>query len=105
MTPEQVELLNQRVLADLQRSTDQRCIIALDVAGAMSLISQIQLAARHPSNSGISAGVGRSIVEELVRRLAQLELDGLVEIARLGWHPENDGKLSARNAHPNPSRN
>jgi hypothetical protein len=63
--------------------------IDLDVVTAMSIIAQIQLALRHPGNTGKSAAIAASfarVLQELIVAVAP-ENERIIE---MGWNPDLD---------------
>lgn len=66
--------------------------LTLNAADAFVLISQLQLALRHPDNQGRSAIIARKIVERLRSVLAQGR-PAVEEIIRRGYDPQHDVKV------------
>lgn len=56
---------------------------------AWALLSQLQLALRHPENKGTTADVGRHFAKEIERQVAKTP--ALAEVARRGWNEKYDG--------------
>jgi len=63
--------------------------LELTALEAMTLLSQMQLALRHPANRGPSADLVRKIAQVLEQFLAKLG-PATAEICRRGWEPEHD---------------
>ncbi|MGG6295243.1 hypothetical protein ACQ4M4_12710 [Leptolyngbya sp. AN02str] len=56
---------------------------------AYVLVAHLQLALRHPGNTGASADVARDMAQRLQARLGQIH-PLLSETIEQGWHPEFD---------------
>ncbi len=69
---------------------DQTCSVHLNITRwqAYCLIAQVQLALRHPGNTGAS----RPVVEQIARELEQLFSDSptLAGLLKRGWRKEFD---------------
>ena len=76
------------VARDLQAQKDEGLLIGtmLDPFAALCVIGQLQLAARHPENSGPALEEGVKFAAQLAESLPE-SAQALVE---LGWNPEND---------------
>ncbi len=62
--------------------------LQLTVLEAWVMLSQLQLALRHPKNTGGSSAIAHKIADRLQKMVAS---DGaLAEVAELGWRPEHD---------------
>ena len=59
------------------------------------LIGQVQLALRHPANTGYSAVRARELVTQLIDEL-DAAAPGLGEYLRLGFDPAHDGPVHER---------
>ena len=81
------------VAADLQRQTDAqgRITVALDPYMAFCVIAQIQLASRHPENTGRSLEVACQFAAELAKGLPE----SARQVVAAGWSPENDVDVDA----------
>jgi hypothetical protein len=56
---------------------------------AFVLLSQLQLALRHPENNGASAEIARDIAQRLSDRLSAID-PAIAALIAQGWHPEFD---------------
>lgn len=65
-------------------------IIRLSISPLMAwqIISQLQLALRHPENTGVSSKTTRSFVDTIVSQIPMT--DSLKELFEMGWNPEHD---------------
>ncbi len=63
-------------------------LIELSAVNAWQLMSQLQLALRHPLNKGPAAKFSLNLAKQLQGQLAITET--LKEVAEMGWHPEFD---------------
>lgn len=64
--------------------------LEIDVNTALILVAHIQLALRHPRNTGPSAGEARHIVEAIRSHFQKLNLPAHVELIDLGNDPAYD---------------
>ncbi|HEU0142921.1 MAG TPA: hypothetical protein VFQ79_24590 [Bryobacteraceae bacterium] len=72
---------------DLKRQSG-RITVALTYTEAWSVLGQLQLAARHPGNTGPGARIARQFAELLQQEVSTTPM--LAAIADLGWNPEHD---------------
>lgn len=63
--------------------------IILDILGAMCIVSNIQLASRHPGNIGPSSNIAQSIAKEIQKSILEVA-PNLAEVLEKGWNPEFD---------------
>jgi hypothetical protein len=82
--------LEAQFVAEFAALTDRTEVLSLQISplDAWILLSQIQLALRHPQNTGPSAGRARRIASELQGLVATS--GALAIVARRGWHKEFD---------------
>src|SRR5258708_5797312 len=62
----------------------------LDQTSVLCLIANLQLALRHPGNTGASAAVARKFVDGMISRMKDAGLVATAELARLGDDPAYD---------------
>ena len=55
---------------------------------AWALLSQLQLALRHPENKGATADIAKHFAEEIQKKVATTP--ALAEVAKRGWDPKYD---------------
>jgi hypothetical protein len=82
-------VLQQEFIAEFrQLETLPPIVLELTAVEAWILLSQIQLACRHPENTGPS----RKMVEGLARRIQDVlaQTPALYAIAQRGWDPDYD---------------
>lgn len=60
-----------------------------DTLTAMCIISNIQLASRHPANNGPSIKIAISAAKEMQKSIAE-KIPELNKIMEMGWNPEFD---------------
>jgi len=79
------------VLSETERLVreDWRFPFELDATGVLCLVAQLQLATRHPRNTGTSADWARGFVAGLVRQVEEIS-PSLAESLRLGDDPQYD---------------
>lgn len=65
-----------------------RITFALTHVEAFCVLAQLQLAARHPHNTGPGAEIARRFAELLQQEISTTP--ALAELARRGWDPEHD---------------
>jgi len=66
----------------------QPVLLTMTKVQAWALMSQLQLALRHPENTGRTSTMAREIAETIERNVATTP--ALKEVARRGWHQEYD---------------
>lgn len=64
--------------------------LALDLTSTLAIVGQLQLALRHPGNTGPGAQIARNTANFLIGGLAGAGLVAIAELARLGDNPECD---------------
>lgn len=77
----------ERVRSDAARF---KLPVELDLHSALCVIGNLQLALRHPANSGPSAEVARTAIDGMIRRMREAGLTAHAELARLGDDPGYD---------------
>lgn len=77
-------------MAEQKRRPDFVLPIEIDVGMVMALIGNIQLALRHPANTGASATSAKAIVAMFIQRLKEENFTCTAAIAELGDNPELD---------------
>lgn len=65
--------------------------VMLDLPAALAIIGNLQLALRHPANTGPSARTARYFCQEIICRMREAGFVANAEIARLGGDPAYDG--------------
>lgn len=86
------ELPNEEeILVDLERldSSGSRCTLELTPSHALTLLSNLQLALRHPGNIGLGAQVIRGLCDELIG-FFDTNSPCLGALARAGDNPTYD---------------
>ena len=68
---------------------EKKVVIETNAITALCIISQIQLACRHPGNTGISRQTGEAFARELQQQLSELVPDWSV-VLEMGWNPDYD---------------
>jgi hypothetical protein len=75
----------------LQCEAEQfRLAIELDLAAALAIIGNLQLALTHPGNKGLSAQTVREVIAGMIRRMREAGLAAHADLARLGDDPAYD---------------
>jgi hypothetical protein len=83
MTPErELQALMQRLEAEVDETYS--IPVTLTPQAAICLIGQLQLALRHPGNTGAAAHVGRKMIEGLLARLREGGFPAHAELAEMG---------------------
>lgn len=75
--------------AEMLRFRDQKILLNIALPDACILVSQLQLAIRHPENP--AKGSARSYCEAIITQVERLNKD-LADFLRLGFDPEHDVK-------------
>lgn len=81
---ERKEHLMERVRAEYDQAAGWSLPLELDLHSALCLVGNLQLALRHPGNTGPSAGVARRIVDGIISRFESTGYPAHAELARLG---------------------
>ena len=76
--------LAERVRQEYDRALPWSLPIELDLHSALCLVANLQLALRHPGNTGPSAGVARRVVDGIIARFESTGYPAHAELARLG---------------------
>jgi hypothetical protein len=63
--------------------------MAITAPRAIVLLSQLQLALRHPENNGVSAEIARDMARRLSAHLSAID-PAIAALIAQGWHPEFD---------------
>lgn len=64
--------------------------LQFDLPGALAIIGNLQLALRHPANTGPSAQIARDAIDAMIRSMRECGLTAHAELARLGDDPLYD---------------
>lgn len=78
----------QAFLADCKRQKGRRVHLDIDFSMALVVVGQLQLALRHPNNTGPSAANARAFVHKLIARLAVTDTIG--RCLQTGFDPKYD---------------
>lgn len=93
-----VERVIDVAAGELRRLKDCDIALKIPVVNAIQLVSQLQLALRHPENCGDSARIGREICDAVILILEHHSRE-LANFCRLGFDPKYDqrdaGPISA----------
>jgi hypothetical protein len=88
---QQKECLTRRVQDELERLGDGfELPVHLDLTAALCLVGNLQLALRHPGNTGPSAQVARMIIDGVIARMKEAGYLAHAEVMRLGDDPSFD---------------
>jgi hypothetical protein len=92
MTEEKRLALLHRMVeeAEAGKSEGVRLTVILAPESAIAVIASLQLALRHPGNSGTTARVARGLIGELIEQLRHAGLDAFADVAEMGNDPAND---------------
>ena len=84
------ERLKRQFIKEFAALVEDKASVRLDLTPreAWAVLSNLQLALRHPENNGSSAKMGRRIAERLQRMVASE--GALAEVARRGWDQRYD---------------
>lgn len=77
------------VIDELNTAPENFVVLELGGQQAFILLAQLQLALRHPGNTGQTADWAREVAGDLEARLSQLG-PNLARICKLGWDPNYD---------------
>lgn len=81
--------LMKRFTAECAEIKDQPFILETDIITAWALLAQIQLALRHPKNTGSASKIAVKIAHEIIDKVAP---PGTArrEVAEMGWNKQYD---------------
>jgi hypothetical protein len=77
----------ERIACDAQNF---KLPVTFDLATALAIIGNLQLALRHPANIGPSGRVARETIDGMIRTMRECGLTAHAELARLGDDPAYD---------------
>lgn len=91
MTEERKAELERRFLDEVKDlGGDIQLPLFLDLQSAVCLLSQLQLALRHPGNKGVGRTVARRAIDGIMARLRECGYEATAELCALGDSPEYD---------------
>ena len=95
-----VEARKEALLQRCAREFEQRgnkidFPVSLDFASALTLVSNLQLALRHPGNNGPSSQIAREFAEGLIGQMRRGGYVANAELAELGFDPAYDDERTA----------
>lgn len=90
MAEDKLKILFAKEFADLARDP-QPVVLEMRKLEAWMLFSEIQLALRHPKNTGPSRDYVVKIAKEIERQIAVTP--ALKEVAAKGWDPQYDSEF------------
>ena len=94
MTEQEKERLLLRISEEAEASILAKFILPvhMDLHVLMCVVGALQLALRHPANTGPSALVVRRVIDATILRVGEAGYRHTAEMLRLGNDPENDDK-------------
>lgn len=78
------KLFAQRMAEERQRIGAIKIPIELDATSTVQLISQLQLALRHPDNTGPGSDLAKVLLRSLTRVLSEMGYEAHAELAAMG---------------------
>lgn len=85
------ECLVQRIREERERLGDEfQLPVLLDLDSALCLVGNLQLALRHPENTGPSAAVARRAIDGIIERAREAGYSAHAELMKLGDDPRHD---------------
>lgn len=90
LTEEQARSLLAACANEVNRAPGYKFFVELDLVTAIQMIGSLQLALRHPSNTGPAAATTRQIIELMVARLREDGFTAHARLADLGNKQEYD---------------
>jgi hypothetical protein len=81
--------LYTRFRSEFEALKDKRITIETTALSAWVFVSQVQLALRHPKNTGPSTKIARALAEKIIEQVAPPGT-ALREVAERGWNPNYD---------------
>jgi len=90
-TDKEKEELIERASEEVRRLGDQLDIeLHLGLSSAMYLVAQLQLAMRHPGNTGEAPEIARGFIDGVIQIMARGGYPATAEVARAGDDPKHD---------------
>jgi len=90
MTKRAEEELMAAATREMATSRDFALPVHLDIQTLMCLVGALQLALRHPGNTGPSSQVVRQVIDAIIDRLEVHGYRAVAHLMRLGYNPEHD---------------
>lgn len=82
-------MLNEdKLCAAIEALKGQRIFLDLPAVGVLLVLSNLQLALRHPLNTGPSSELARELARTFEAALGQYGLPEIAALARAGWGSE-----------------
>jgi hypothetical protein len=95
MTPaEEAELL-KAVITEAMANRDTIMPVQLDSTCATSICSCLQLALRHPANTGQTADIARQFIEGIRYKFMELGMPAHAKLIEAGMDPADDISMEA----------
>jgi hypothetical protein len=89
-----INLDKERLITQMTEEHKQadgiQLVLNLDIGTALVVIAQIQLALRHPSNTGASAAIARQVIDGMIGQMEDAGLTAFADAARTGDDPRYD---------------
>jgi hypothetical protein len=92
MTQFEIKKLQLRGLEETQRSRTLNYVLPvhMDLATAIAVVANLQLALRHELNHGPTAKQARVVIDEIITRLKEDGYPATAEFMKLGDNPAHD---------------
>jgi len=91
ITDSQRSELFSQVMRECKLGNDYELPVLLNLTAAVVVVGSLQLALRHPANTGSSSRVVRSVIDKIIARLTDDGFPGFAMLAKLGDDPQSDG--------------
>jgi hypothetical protein len=83
------EDLNKRFMSEFEALVEQEVQLNMEAATAWIIMSQLQLALRHPQNVGPTTQIIRQVIDEIIGKVCPAG-SALFELAQMGFDSKYD---------------
>jgi hypothetical protein len=80
----------ERATAEMHAARGYALPVHMDLATALAVVGALQLALRHPANTGPSSEAVRGVIAAVIQRIEEDGFPSLAGLARLGDNPTFD---------------
>lgn len=88
MTKEEIKALQEQFYQDMTANKDRVVNLRIKLPKLFMIAAQVQLALRHPSNTGESAEVARRFVTDMIAEVCPTE--AIKKVMTMGFDPQHD---------------
>lgn len=88
--------LVRRMVAEQQRARDFKVPLVFDLSSLLCLVANLQLALRHPGNTGAAKQLARATIDGIIERVSEAGFSATAELMKLGDDPQHDTRPPER---------